>query len=45
MLCEVEPFDQLYDAPADAVRITVEPAQNVVAPLGEMLAAATGLSN
>jgi ribonuclease PH len=36
----VAPFDQRYDAPADAVSVTLPPAQNVVAPLAVI--AATG---
>jgi hypothetical protein len=30
--CVVAPFDQRYDAAADAVSVTLPPAQNVVAP-------------
>ena len=34
----VAPVDQRYDTPPDAVRVTLPPAQNVVAPLGVMVA-------
>jgi hypothetical protein len=32
--CEVAPFDQRYDTPALAVRVTLPPSQNVVGPDG-----------
>ena len=34
----VAPVDQRYDAPLDAVSVTLPPAQNVVGPLAVMLA-------
>ena len=37
--CVVAPVDQRYDAPLDAVRVTLPPAQNVVGPPAVMLTA------
>jgi hypothetical protein len=36
--CVVAPVDQRYDAPLDAVSVTLPPAQNVVGPPAVMLA-------
>ena len=36
--CVVAPFDQRYDELADAVSVTLPPAQNVVGPPAVMLA-------
>ncbi|HVR40068.1 MAG TPA: hypothetical protein VMU84_13305, partial [Thermoanaerobaculia bacterium] len=36
--CVVAPFDQSHDAPALAVSVTLPPAQNVVGPLGVIVA-------
>ena len=38
MDCVVAPVDQRYDAPLDAVSVTLPPAQNVVGPPAVMLA-------
>jgi hypothetical protein len=40
MACVVAPFDQRYDAPLLAVRVTLPPAQNVVGPEGVTVAGA-----
>jgi hypothetical protein len=42
--CVVAPVDQRYDAPLDAVKVTLPPAQNVVGPEAVMLATAGGLT-
>ncbi len=38
MACVVAPVDQRYDAPLDAVNVTLPPAQKVVGPPGVMVA-------
>jgi hypothetical protein len=38
MACVVAPVDQRYDAPLDAVSVTLPPAQKVVEPPAVMLA-------
>jgi hypothetical protein len=40
----VAPFDQIYDAPADAVSVTLPPGQNVVGPSAVMLAAGSAFA-
>jgi hypothetical protein len=38
----VAPLDQRYDTPADAVSVTLPPAQKVVAPSAETVATGSG---
>jgi hypothetical protein len=40
----VAPVDQRYDTPPDAVSVTLPPAQNVVAPLGVIVAVGNGFT-
>src|SRR5205085_2757446 len=40
----VAPVDHRYDTPPDAVSVTLPPAQNVVAPLGVIVAVGSGLT-
>jgi len=40
----VAPVDQRYETPPDAVNVTLPPAQNVVAPLGVIVAVGSGLT-
>ena len=40
----VAPVDQRYDTPPDAVSVTLPPAQNVVAPLGVIVAVGSGFT-
>ena len=40
----VAPVDQRYDAPLDAVSVTLPPVQNVVGPPAVMLAAGLALT-
>ena len=42
--CVVAPFDQRYDAPLDAVSVTLPPAQKVVGPPAVMLAVGLALT-
>jgi hypothetical protein len=42
--CVVAPFDQRYDAPLLAVRVTEPPAQNVVGPDAAIVADGSGLT-
>jgi len=42
--CVVAPFDQRYDAPLDAVSVTLPPAQNVVGPPGVIVALGSALT-
>jgi hypothetical protein len=42
--CVTAPFDQRYEAPLDAVSVTLPPAQNVVGPPAVMLAVGFGLT-
>ena len=42
--CVVAPFDQRYDAPLDAVSVTLPPAQNVVGPPAVIVAVGIGLT-
>jgi hypothetical protein len=42
--CVVAPFDQRYEEPALAVRVTEPPAQNVVAPDGVIVAVGSALT-
>jgi len=40
----VAPVDQRYETPPDAVSVTLPPAQNVVAPLGVIVAVGSGFT-
>ena len=40
----IAPVDQRYDTPPDAVSVTLPPAQNVVGPLGVIVAVGKGLT-
>jgi len=40
----VAPVDQRYETPPEAVSVTLPPAQNVVAPLGVIVAVGSGLT-
>jgi hypothetical protein len=42
--CDVAPVDQKYDDPADAVSVTLPPAQNVVGPPAVIVAAGLALT-
>jgi hypothetical protein len=42
--CVVAPFDQSQDEPADAVRVTLPPAQNVVGPPAVIVAVGLALT-
>ncbi len=43
--CVVAPFDQRYDEPPpDAVSVTLPPLQNVVGPLGVIVALGAGFT-
>jgi hypothetical protein len=44
MDCVVSPVDQSHEAPADAVSVTLPPAQMLVGPDGVIAAAGTGLT-
>src|SRR5437660_1086295 len=44
MACVVAPLDQRYDAPLDAVSVTLPPAQNVVGPPAVIVAAGFALT-
>ncbi len=44
MACVVAPFDQRYDAPAEAVSVTLPPAQKVVGPPAVIVAAGLALA-
>jgi hypothetical protein len=42
--CVVAPFDQRYEAPLEAVNVTLPPAQNVVEPPAVMVAVGLALT-
>src|SRR5258707_15094743 len=42
--CVVAPLDQAYEEPLDAVSVTLPPAQKVVGPLAEIVAAGAGFT-
>ena len=44
MACVVAPFDQRYEEPFDAVKVTLPPAQNVVGPPAVIVAVGLALT-